>query len=291
MFKPLKFIFYSIFAVSTLLAVGIAYAGVDNEVPSCYTANKIKPVTPVYDNLVYVLLDQTVQLDAVLQKSVLDNILQMMIPGTKFVVTEFSAFSQGHYLTVLHTGIIEKPIPPNQEGDVVMSRLDSFKTCLKQQGLFAQRMVLGTSYQVMKESLNSLDQSDVMLAFYTVSKAVKLDSAKQKIVLSVTDGLENSSITTFYSHNMVRDINPDDELKKVNSNQLFGDFGGASVYVIGGAIMPPAKQGTAAQRNGYRDPKTLRNLKTFWQEYFQKSNAQLREFGEPALVDPVKFSK
>ncbi|MGI4858961.1 MAG: hypothetical protein ACRYHA_18980 [Janthinobacterium lividum] len=267
----------------------VTQAGLINDVPSCYAANKIQGPVASYDKLVYLLIDQTVLLDPTLQKSVLDNMLSLLQPGTKFVVAEFSAFSQERYLQVLHTGIIETGMPASQEGDVVMGRLNDFKACMKAQAPFAQRMALTSAHDAMAGSASTLAQSDVMLALKTVSDAVRQDSATKKVVFVVTDGLENSSITSFYAKNAVRGVNPDIELNKARTNQLIGDFGGARVYILGGGLMAPPTQGTAAQRNGYRDPKTLLALKQFWSAYFSQSNARLVEFGAPALVESVGY--
>jgi hypothetical protein len=44
----------------------------------------------------------------------------------------------------------------------------------------------------------------------------------------------------------------------------------------------------AKQTKGiYRDPKTMGALQQFWQGYFEKSNAKLIEFGQPALLNPI----
>lgn len=272
-----------------LSAALLAHAGLTNDVPSCYTANRIAAPQVQYDQLIYVLVDQTVQLDATLQKSVLDNVQAMLQPGTKFVIAEFSAFSQGHYLNVLHTGIIERPIPASEEGNVVMSRLRDFHTCMQQQLVYGQKLALATTAQVLKSGTSSLDRSDILMALKSVSPAVAQEKAAHKLVFVVTDGLENSSITSFYARNAVRHINPAVELKKAQDNNLFGDFGSARIYLLGAGVMQPAANGSTAERNGYRDPKTLIDLKQFWSGYFSHSNAQLVEFGAPALLEPLSW--
>lgn len=279
-------------AIGTCLALTTAlsaHAGLTNDVPSCYAANKIAAPQIPYDQLVYVLIDQTVLLDATLQKSVLDNVQAMLNPGTKFVIAEFSAFSQGHYLNVLHTGVIERPILASDEGNVVMSRLKDFHTCMQQQLVYSQRLGLGTTAQVLKSGTSSLDQSDIMMALKSVSTAVAQEKAAHKVVFVVTDGLENSSITSFYAHNALRHINPAVELKKAQDNNLFGDFGAARIYVLGAGVMQPVVSGSTAERNGYRDAKTLMDLKQFWVGYYSHSNAQLVEFGAPALLEPLAW--
>lgn len=279
-------------ALTLCLAVGFssqADAGLVNDVPSCYTASHYKFISAPYTRLIYVLIDQTVQLDPTLQQSVIDNINRAIGPGTKFVITEFSAFSQGRYLNVLHTGIVENPMTADERNNVPITSLRGFNDCMRGQAQFSLRMADQTASQVIKSSTSSLDQSDIMQALKTVSAAIRQDPAKDKIVFVATDGLENSSATSFYASGTVRDINPQAEFAKAKSNDMLGNFGGAKVYVLGGAIMPPATQGTRAMKDGYRDPKTLHELKTFWDDYFKASNADLVEFGEPGLVKPVSY--
>ncbi len=266
-----------------------AHAGLVNDVPSCWAAIHLAPTGAPYDRLVYVLLDQTVQLDPALDQSVVDNTMRLLQPGTKFVIAEFSAFSQGHYLNVLHTGILDKPLPASRVSSTPIQAAKHLVECLGMQRNFAERMAMATLVGVLKSSTSSLDQSDIMQALKTVSAAVRADPAKQKLVFVVTDGLENSSVTSFYAHNAARNIDPKVELAKAATAHEFGNFGGATIYVLGGAMMPPAQHGTQAEMNGYRDPQTLLHLKQFWQGYFAHSDATLDEFGEPALVTPVAF--
>ncbi|WP_251031574.1 hypothetical protein [Paraburkholderia strydomiana] len=68
------------FTCLALSAALPAQAGLENDVRSCYAANKIAPPQAPYDQLIYVLIDQTVLLDATLQKSVLDNVQSMLRP-------------------------------------------------------------------------------------------------------------------------------------------------------------------------------------------------------------------
>lgn len=267
-----------------------AHAGLVDDLPSCYAVTHIRPRTEPYTHLIYILMDQTVQLPLSLEQSSVDNALRMLLPGTKFVITEFSAFSQRHFLRVMHTGIIERPLSERRVGSTPIIADQKLNACLAYQMRLAREMVAITMVRVMKSSTSSLDQSDIMLAFKTVSRVVGRDPAKYRVVFAITDGLENSSVTTFYGDGGVRVINPAHEIALAAANHLFGNFGGASVYVLGGAVMPPAQHGTLAQINGYRDPQVLFHLKEFWKEYFQKSNAHLRQFGEPALVSPASYT-
>jgi hypothetical protein len=266
-----------------------AHAGLVNDVPSCYAATHIEPETQPYDKLVYILVDQTVTLGSILEQSAVDNALRMVQPGSKFVIAEFSAFSQGRYLNVLHTGIVERPLADARINSTPMRAAKALDQCLDQQAGFARTMVAKTLADVMKGSSSTLDQSDILMAFKSVAETVAADSVRHKTLFAVTDGLENSTVTSFYARGSVRDINPAAELTKAASSHMVSDFGGAKVYVLGGAMMPSPTQGTKAQRDGYRDPHTLDDLSQFWHGYFAKANARLVAFGEPALLEPVDY--
>ena len=80
-------------------------------------------------------------------------------------------------------------------------------------------------------------------------------------------------------------IDPEKELTLVAKHDLFADFSGARVYVLGTGLIP---EDTKANKNQYRDPKTLAALSIFWTQYFSKSNAQLMELGKPALLNPIR---
>lgn len=268
----------------------LARAGLVNDVPSCYGAFHLRrTASTTASKLVYVLIDQTVQLTPDLQRSVVDNINRMIVPNSKFVITEFSAFSQGHYLRVLHTGIVEERLPTSAYNSIPITAAPQIKACFKDQQRFAIKLADTTALQIMHSSSSSLDQSDILAAVQTVGRAIKADNEKNKVLFLVTDGLENSSVMSFYAHNSVRNIDPTIEFDEAKQAGMVANLAGAKVYILGGAMMPAATTGTLAQRNGYRDPTTLKHLREFWSAYFKAGGAKLVEFGEPGLVVPISY--
>lgn len=274
--------------ILTALTTTPAFAE-QNEVPSCYAAYKVKHYTAPYSREVYVLLDQTVNLDKTLKRSVLTNLANLIQPGTRFVVTEFSAFSQGRYTQVVTRGIVESPVPKDHIGEIVMSRLQPFQNCLKQQLSVGRRMAVMAAWKAMNSSASSLDHSDILMALNEVAPAIRNDKASKKVLFLVSDGLENSSVTSFYHHGTIRKLNDQRELDLVKKSHLIPQLGDVKVYVLGGAMLPPSKKGSRAAVEGYRDPQTLMDLKGFWQGYFSQAGATLAEFGEPALLEPAQY--
>lgn len=276
--------------LAMLLALPLAAnAGSVDDMPSCYAANAIRPAGGIaYDRLVYVLIDQTVGWNRQLEDQLIRNVNRLLTPGTKFSVVAFSAFSQGHYLRVVHTGILEKPLPPQQRDNTPIPKIRRFERCLAGEGRYGTSMADGAILATMQASTDTLDQSDIMDSLRQVSRAVRHDPALRKLVIVASDGLENSAITSFYGHGTARLIDPAAELRKAATADMFGNFGGAPIYWIGGGLLEPARYGSLAARNGYRSPQILHALSTFWHGWFAHSDARLVEFGEPALVIPVQ---
>jgi hypothetical protein len=260
-----------------------AFAGTLNDVPSCYSAARIQPADGRgYSRLFFVLIDQTVAWNRDIESAVMDNINHNLTPGTKFVIADFSAFSEGRYLTVLHTGIIEAPMPPSQIGNTPIEAAKLLNACLAGQLPYAAKLADDAAVSALAGSRGSLANSDILSALAQVSAAIKVDPAPDKALFLATDGLENSSVISFYHHGAIRDIDPPHELFRAKAAGLMGDFGGAKVYVIGGALPPPGQ-------TPYEGPGLLKHLADFWAGYFETSNATLVVFGEPELLRTLAF--
>ena len=270
-------------ALAAVILSSPAMAGTLNDVPSCYTAANIQPADGRgYSRLFYVLIDQTVTWNRDIEASIMDNLNHNLTPGTKFVIADFSAFSQGRYLDVLRTGIIETPMPPAQTGNTPIQAAKLLNACMAGQRPFAVKMADDAAISALNGSSGSLANSDILSALVQVSTAIAADPAPDKALFLASDGLENSAVTSFYRHGTPRDIDPADELARAKSAGLIGNFSGAKIHVIGGALPPPGA-------TPYESPALLQHLAAFWTSYFKLSSATLVEFGEPVLLQPLNY--
>jgi len=236
------------------------------------------------------MIDQTTMLNAELKQALSDSVRSFLRPGTSFTIIRFSAFSQGRYLDIVSTGVLEQPIPHEIRNSISVKSLKQFDSCVRGQVEFGAKLALSSIEKIVSDSTSGLEKSDVMASLAEVSRIAKESRAPRRVVLVVSDMLENSSISSFYEKNGVRRIDPAKEMKAVEENNFIGDFGGASVYVMGAGLLPDSTDGKSkgSSKSGYRDPKTMTALKQFWSSYFEKSNAKLEEFGMPALLSPVQ---
>lgn len=270
--------------MAAALLGGQVQAATEDVVPSCYD-RKLGVAPAVAGAELFVMVDQTTLFDPTLQQQVADNVRQFMMAGNAFSVLTFSAFSQGRYAQVVSAGVIEPGIDQAARDDISKPLLSKFDACAKRQPQIAMAAIGNALRGAFGGASAELAKSDVLASLKSMSVRVKKSPAREKIVLIASDMLENSSVTSFYDGKgtAVRQIDAARELKLAAENDLFGDFGGAKVYVIGaGLLADDARKGSK-----YRDPKTMRALTNFWKSYFQKSNAAVVEIGQPALLNNI----
>lgn len=272
----------------TLLLSAMAFCmssmAVTDAIPSCYDSKLSAPAVPLTKEI-FVIIDQTTLLDDQLKQSVANQIRPFLTAGNGFSVLVFSAFTQGKYTQLLTSGQLDHPLPAAQRNDVSKPRLSKFDQCMTRQSALAGQAVGGALRTAFEGTSGEIAKSDVLASLKDISGKVRQSQATEKVVLLVSDMLENSSVSSFYASQSVRRIDPEREMKLASDSKLIGNFGDARIYVIGaGLLSDDAKKNKAA----YRDPKTMQALASFWKSYFDKSKAQLMEFGQPALLNQVK---
>jgi hypothetical protein len=280
---PRRFVDAGMFAFLMAGQVGAIYAAAPvNQIPSCYVVNPVRLPTPKPAKHLFILIDQTTPLDTNLQLSLATITRSLVKPGTAFSIYSFSAYSQGRYLNLKAMGILETPIPKNARGSIGVKVLKNFDKCMAGQYQYGLNLALKADQAAVQQSAIDLRKSDVISTLSEVSRQVKASNAPSKTILIVSDMLENSSVSTFYSKNTMRRIDPEKELAIVDQNNMFGDFDEAAIYVLGAGLVQETSKPV------YRDPKTMQALKTFWDGYFKKSNGNLIEFGAPGLIGEVR---
>lgn len=273
-----------IHAGAALCITVAAWAGQESAIPSCYD-KKLPAKSAAMDAEIFVAIDQTTPLDLGLKQSIADNVKPFLSANNGFSVMTFSAYTQGHYTQVVTSGKLDPVLDTAQRHDVSKPVLSKFDQCMGLQPRIAAQLVGSALRTAFAGSSSDISKSDVLASLKAISTKVKNSTARNKVVLLASDMLENSSVTSFYADKgmSVRKIDAEKEMKLVNDNQLLADFDGARIYVIGAGLLSD----DAAKAKRYRDPKTMQALAAFWKSYFDKSNAQLVEFGQPALLNPI----
>lgn len=251
-----------------------------NDVPGCYSHAKLNPTLAAAgaDRELFVVIDGTFSPDDKIKQMVRDKVQRFIQPGDRVNVISFSAMVSDHYTDLKFTGQLDTDI--KDRDDVAKKSLQVFDHCLKKQQNFARKKIdlaLVDSYrkdQILPktEILNNLAQ--------IVGPKVANSTADRKVVLLVSDLFENSDVTSFYSNNQIRVIGVDAEMAKIEASGLVTDFAGAEIYIAGAGWLEP-------EYRGFRGSKVMVPLKKFWQSYFHSSNATVKGFGQPMLMEDL----
>jgi hypothetical protein len=266
-------------SILSILLASHCYAAMD--MPSCTDIAKLPAQQPT--QLMLIAVDQTTVSDANLTNKFVSLAVETIKPETEVSSYTFSAFSQGHYLSEGFTAALDAQLDDKVRYETPKKTLAVFDRCLAQKAPAMKQQLQTHLQQAMQQASGQLAKSDVIQSLVELAKVIKSNPATRKQAFVFSDMLENSSITSFYSNNSVKKLDVAKELALVEKSNMFADFGGAKVYVMGAGLL--SEQGKT--KGVYRDPKTLQALQTFWVEWFKRSNAELVEFGMPEMLGSI----
>ncbi|WP_462380269.1 hypothetical protein [Pseudomonas sp. Marseille-QA0892] len=266
-------------ACALLTAHPVAQAAERNEIPDCYGFSKVeaKYREPGSGRELLVIIDQTVPLPEALQKASWNQIMRFVAPGDRIRLYSFSAFLPNQYMELRFAGELNAAIRPEARNDIGMQTLRNFDKCLAEQQAFFRKKFGKVFVDTLREASEEVPRSEIFQAIRAVGSDMQSDGANDRVIFLISDMLENSDFGSFYSNSRIRDLNPAAELNRVKEKGLYADLQGARVYVAGAGLI------TSDIKQAYRSGKTMDLLQTFWQGYFEGSNATLSAFGTPSL--------
>ncbi|WP_199438404.1 hypothetical protein [Vibrio owensii] len=249
-----------------------------NDIPSCYQHADVMEHAPTgLKRELFIAIDQTTRLDDEMRKNVHRQLNNFGQPGDRITITTFSAVAD-NYTKVAFTGLFEK-LPEKSVSDSMNAlKLKRLKRCVAN-----QKNALMSAHVSLKDSFGKLDENypntELVGALSDIGNGlVSRSAAERKIVLVVSDMLENSSALTFYSKGKVRLQSAEKAYSAIQKANIQTNFGNADVHVIGA---------------GYRLGKVQANhhsmtqIEKFWTRLFQDSNANMVQFGKPNLLTAV----
>ncbi len=254
-----------------LVALGLPLAAPAGE--SCYRGLPV-PAEPRVERALYVMVDQTTPLDEELKARVRALVADWGREGDHLELARFSANIRGYYPELVFEGTVER-VP--DEAYLFQLRYDDKQRLLR--CLESQRETVRNGFAAGLETVLAgmdykIPKTDLFYALHLLSeRMIDNGEAPERVVLLVTDGLENSAVTSFYHRGRVRKIDPRRELAKVRKAGLLANWKGSRIYVYGLGLMPDAKD--------YLDPRRVMRLKAFWERYFVAGNGEVMELGTP----------
>ena len=273
----------SVFACTLTFISQTTFASVErNDVPSCMQSVDNEYVIDSHERELFVIVDRTMSssLNTSVMKESYQQIIRFIQPGDRVQIIHFSSLQQDGYTNVSFKGKTDIPLLSSHRAEIKKSHLKKLDQCLQNQKVYFSNHIgkeLKESFQPQKAT----SHSEIVGSLQDISNSIlKNATAKRKIVLIISDMLENSEFTSFYASGSVKTIKPTSELKKIIDNKQFSDFNSADIYVKSAGLLPGEKNYVSSHK--------MSKIEKFWQLYFSKSNGQLRAFGKPMLLDQFK---
>jgi hypothetical protein len=259
------------------------HAGARNDIPDCYGYAKLSEFRSASAGReLTVIVDQTIPMPESIQKSSWGQIQRFVQPGDTVRLYSFSAFLPGQFMQLRFAGELNSAIDDNRRDSIGMQSLRTFDKCLADQRSFFNKKLGQNFVSALREASEDIPRSEIFHSLRDIGSDLGQQPANQRVILLLSDMLENSDFGSFYANSRIRDLQPQAELKRVGDKQLFADLHGARIYVAGAGLV------TKDVKQTYRSGKTMEQLQTFWQGYFEGSNARLMAFGTPSLNVDLK---
>ena len=227
---------------------------------------------------VFVVIDQTTPFPESIRKNAIINIFGLLKPKTTVSLFTFSEYTKGKGISLVDRYYFHPKLSKEQRYEMGKGSLRQFDECFETQGNGMRRKLASDILSNFQKDGQYSNRSEIFYTLRKISKkAVRLSNAKQKIVVLLSDMLENSNYTSFYTKSL-KSIDIKKQIGIIEKERLFGDFDNADMIVIGAGIV---------DKEHYRDGRDMDNLEALWEDYFTKSNAKLITF-EQELKYPLK---
>jgi len=245
--------------------------------PSCYQQLNLSTPEGNTHKALYILVDQTMPLSATMRANLNDLLSSHPQSGEQVRIARFSPNTKGQYTELIYEGV--RDTPPSEAYLYHLRDEDkqALLACMADQQQNLQQGFKSAFQSSLGVINTQLPRTELLHALKRLSETVLInDDINDKTVLIISDGMENSEITSFYRRRTIGKINFEREMSKVNQHNLLADWRGAKVYMYG--------LGNIKDERKHVKPSQLAPLLAFWQGYFNAGGAIIKELGTPAVL-------
>jgi len=245
---------------------------------SCFSNVKYaKPKEPRANRGLYIFIDETVPLTDTMKKKVASLVKGWGNPGDLIKIARFSASYRNLYPELVFSEKVESP--PDESFMYQLHYRDKVyvKNCLKENEVAFRDRFFKKLTSALKKINPKIPKSELLESLRLLSKQLVVpDESVEKTVLIISDGLENSSVASFYQNGGIKRIKPRKLIAKLRRQGMMGFWKNTKIYMYGLGLMPDKKR--------YAKPSTVNGLKRFWERYFVEGGGKVKEIGAPELL-------
>ena len=151
----------------------------------------------------------------------------------------------------------------------------------KKQAVYVKKTIPKKLASAFKGNRDTFPNTELVGTLFDIGNSVVAnDRAQERVLLVVSDMIENSSTVTFYSGRMQEPIPHEKHFATFESKGLIPNLEGVKVYVVGAGTLPPGGR--------YRSQDYMNSLKKFWTLWLEASGAKLEGWGQPSLMQDIR---
>ena len=187
--------------------------------------------------------------------------------------------SKDQYTRIRADAKLDRMLSRDAAFTVPKRKLKELKLCLAGQKRSLTRVV-GTALEaIYAESSNDLPNTELVATLAKTSREILPTlEARETYLLIVSDMMEHSDVTSFYRAGNIRTIDPEAEMRKVETSGVEAVYPGTVAYVIGAGYTGTEK---------YRSAKVMRAVEDFWRLYVERAGGRLESFGTPSMFGDI----
>lgn len=223
-----------------------------------------------YDTEVFVLVDESTYFDENSKEEIFKKISPFIKENIRINIDSFTEFSKTRKNKDLGSYFIYSDLKKEEEDEISRSKVRDLKDCLEKAKIFAYNGIKNDLKKAYRKKEDNLKKSEILRNLKIYSKNnIRYSEAKRKVVIILSDMLENSEYLSFYKNGKVKEIKIEKELETVKKNRLLGKFNNSEIYIYGLGLVE-----INSSKEDSRNSKILDNLIDFWDEYFTQSGGK-----------------
>lgn len=257
-------------------------AAASGETARCYASNRHADIREIqglpFERDVLVLIDRTVMFPDTVRRHVGQQLGNWIGSGTRISIGTFSSYSEAEFARIVFEGFWEPGFPEDARNDAPMGALRQLDSCLAEREEAERDRLQSVLESIFADSRSTMRRSNILANVQEFGARLQGSSSEERLLVIVSDMLENSSEMSFYHNGAMRTIDPHVEFERAAERELLGEFRDVAIFVIGAGLVP------TDQEDRHRSLAEIDALERFWRNYFEHSGAQSIEIGKPLLV-------
>ncbi|MDH5692241.1 MAG: hypothetical protein OEZ47_03975, partial [Gammaproteobacteria bacterium] len=225
----------------------------------------------------YLIIDQTIPISEKMASRIKELVSDWGQTGDMVKIIRFSANYRDQYPEIVFSRTIEPAPTQDFLYNLRYSDKPLLLDCIQKSNENFNASFHETLNKAIKDINPKTPKTDILYSLKQIAvQIVAKDVAKRKIVLIVSDGMENSEVASFYRRKSLAKFDSRKIFQKARRSGLVANWDNAQIYFYGLGLSSDSKR--------YGSMSKIENLRLFWERIFIEGRANIGAIGAPELL-------